>query len=62
MVTKKYKDEFIFLENLRQSGITNMYGAAPYLAKAFGISLVSSRKILIIWMDNYSELKSSGRI
>ena len=30
---------WIYLENLRRSGITNMFGAAPYLQNDFGISM-----------------------
>ena len=33
MIIEEYKEEFIYLENLRRSGITNMYGASPYLAE-----------------------------
>lgn len=47
---------FDWLEDLRQSGIVNMYGARPYLAEAFGLGKEESRNILIKWMENYKEL------
>lgn len=50
MTDNKY---WIFLENLRRSGETNMFGAAPYLEQAFGISEKESHKILAEWMNNY---------
>jgi hypothetical protein len=53
---KKYEEEFNYLETLRQSGITNMYGAAPYLAEAFCISKTDARNILNLWMKNYETL------
>lgn len=42
-----------YLEKLRRSGITNMYGAAPYLAEEFGLNLDEAKNILIDWMKNY---------
>ena len=45
---------WIYLEKLRRSGITNMYGAGPYLAHAFGISSRQAREILADWMRNYN--------
>lgn len=31
--TKTTNEYWIYLENLRRSGVTNMYGATPYLMK-----------------------------
>ena len=45
---------WIYLELLRRSGETNMYGAAPYLEAAFGLSRNEAKKILIDWMENYN--------
>lgn len=43
-----------FLEALRQSGITNMYGSDTYLAEAFDISEAEARSIVIDWMNHYN--------
>ena len=51
MTTNEY---WIFLENLRRSGITNMYGATPYLVAAFNIDQKTARNILAEWMRNYN--------
>ena len=51
MTTNKY---WIYLENLRQSGITNMFGASPYLAEEFDISEKEANVILADWMRNYN--------
>ena len=51
MTDNKY---WIYLERLRRSGITNMYGAAPYLQKAFGLTLDEACDILADWMANYN--------
>ena len=51
MTDNKY---WIYLEELRQSGVTNMFGAAPYLANEFGLSKREARDILLDWMENYN--------
>lgn len=46
------KDEhFQFLEELRESGETNMFGARPYLVEAFpDLSAKQSLEVLQYWM------------
>lgn len=41
---------FRFLNRLRESGKTNMFGAGPYVAQAFGLSDKEGRKVLSNWM------------
>lgn len=51
----KTKNKYwIYLENLRKSGVTNMYGAAPYLEKAFDLQHHEAVQILSDWMKNYN--------
>lgn len=52
----------IFLEDLRQSGQTNMFGAVPFIQLKFKIDETKSRDILLFWLDNYNELIESGII
>ena len=40
-----------FLNQLRRSGVTNMYGASPYIAEAFDLSSSEARKVLGLWME-----------
>lgn len=50
--TNKY---WLFLEQLRRSGVTNMYGAVPYLVTAFDeLSYDKAKDILADWMRNYN--------
>ena len=50
--TNKY---WLFLEQLRRSGVTNMYGAVPYLMVDFDeLSQDDAKRILIDWMQNYN--------
>ena len=64
---KKYNEEWIeyyqYLENLRQSGVVNMYGAAPYLEAVFdGDEGFNAQRVLGSWMKNYNALLSDGVI
>lgn len=50
---KMEKEYFAYLELLRDSGVTNMFGAAPYLETAFGLSRKEAREILSLWMESF---------
>ena len=47
-----------YLEELRKSGKTNMFGATPYLQDQFGLDRVEASLILKSWMDNYQEIST----
>lgn len=51
------EEYFDYLELLRVSGKTNMYGARPYLQEMFGFSKEKATTILAYWMQHYEELK-----
>ena len=40
------QEYYMYLNNLRDSGVVNMFGAGPYLEKEFGIDKREARKIL----------------
>jgi len=46
---------FEYLDQLRESGVTNMFGAAPYLQSAFGLSRSESKSVLLEWMQTFGE-------
>jgi len=49
-------DHLIFLDELRESGVTNMYGSAPYLRDEFpDLSKKESYEIVAYWMQTFSE-------
>jgi len=52
------EEYFEYLEQLRESGVVNMFGAVPYLQAEFP-ELEHDRKraceILQAWMDSYKE-------
>jgi hypothetical protein len=47
------KQYFEYLTDLRDSGVTNMFGAAVYLQRDFGLSRQESRDILLKWMESF---------
>jgi hypothetical protein len=51
------KDEHLeYLDELRESGVTNMFGARPYLIQAFPeLTQQEASKILSYWMESFSE-------
>lgn len=53
MIRPEYKKYYIYLENLRRTGIVNMYGAGIYLENDFGLSHKDARHILAMWMKDY---------
>ena len=49
------EDVFEFLDDLRDSGETNMYGAGPYIVEEFGVNKAEARVLLSAWMQTFSE-------
>lgn len=56
MTVFEKEEMFDYLENLRESGATNMFGAAPYLKDAFDISISEAKQILLEWMENHGSI------
>ena len=50
LLTNEHK---VYLEALRDSGETNMWGAAPYLSAYFGISREDACTILVEWIATF---------
>lgn len=57
--TKKY---FKYLDKLRKSGVTNMYGAGSYLQEEFGLDKLEARHILGRWMETFEERMKKGEV
>jgi hypothetical protein len=49
---------FDYLDRLRRSGITNMYGAAPYLERELYMELRRARDALKLWMKTFDPDKA----
>jgi len=44
-----------FLNDLRESGDTNMFGATPYLIEEFALDKYDARAILSYWMATFTQ-------
>ena len=49
------EDVFVFLDLVRESGITNMYGASPYIREEFGDTRYEANRLLAKWMETFSD-------
>lgn len=50
------EDEHLeYLDRLRESGVTNMFGASKYLEDEFGLNRKDSGLYLQYWMRTFSE-------
>ena len=45
----------VYLDDLRERGVTNMYGAGSYLESVFDLSREDATNILSYWMRTFSE-------
>ena len=43
----------VYLDVLRESGVTNMFGAAAYVAEYFSIPATEAMMILSYWMKSF---------
>jgi hypothetical protein len=53
------REEFTYLNRLRESGATNMFGAAPYLEMEFDLDRREAKQVLMAWMQWVSENPSN---
>ena len=44
-----------FLDALRESGLVNMFGAAPILADTYGLTEKEARGVWSLWVDTYMD-------
>jgi hypothetical protein len=44
-----------YLDDLRESGVTNMFGAGAYLEDAFNLGRDAARSVLTYWMKTFSD-------
>lgn len=47
-----------YLYSLRRSGVTNMFGAIPYLQQEFDLDRKTAKTVLLYWIENFDEEKS----
>ena len=49
------EEHFEYLDDLRESGRTNMYGAGSYLEQAFSLEPRTATKYVAHWMETFGE-------
>lgn len=52
----------IFLDVVRSSGVTNMFGAGSYIQEHFGVDKYEAKDFLMEWMNTFSERKAKGEV
>ena len=46
---------FVYLDELRESGVTNMFGAGPYVEDEFDVDRRTARSLVVEWMETFEE-------
>ena len=46
---------FAYLVQLRDSGVTNMWGAAPYIAQEFDIPAEEAKDVWLRWIKSFDK-------
>ena len=50
------QDYFDYLVELRDSGVTNMWGAGPYLEDKFYLTKQEAKEVLVLWIKSFEEV------
>jgi hypothetical protein len=53
--TDQEQEVLEFLNILRDSGATNMFGAVPYIKDEFELDSKESKRLLMLWMANFND-------
>jgi len=56
------QDVNVFLDVLRASGVTNMFGAGVYIQEEFGVDKQQARDFLSTWMKTFGERRANGEV
>tara|TARA_A100001037_G_scaffold27359_1_gene22064 strand:+ start:1480 stop:1887 length:408 start_codon:yes stop_codon:yes gene_type:complete len=51
------KETFLFLDELKDSGVVNMFGATDNIMNEFGYTREQSKKLLVEWMGSHPSRK-----
>ena len=53
---------FTYLDDLRESGVTNMYGAPSYVREEFGVGKREAMTLVSSWMRDFEARVSAGEV
>lgn len=49
------EDHLTYLDDLRESGVTNMFGSGDYLQRDFNVDRHEAKQIVLYWMGSFEE-------
>ena len=50
------EEHLVYLDRLRESGVTNMFGAAPFILDQFPeLTEKEAKQVLTYWMETFGE-------
>lgn len=55
------EEQLEFLDDLRESGTTNMFGATPYLRDEFDLTNSQAKAVLRQWMMSFEDRQKQRR-
>jgi hypothetical protein len=55
MTKENLTEYFTYLDELRESGQTNMFGGAKYIEASFDVDRGTAKKVLIAWMQTFDD-------
>ena len=54
-LTAQEIEVFYYLNDLKDSGVTNMFGAGAYVREVFEVGKLEARRLLGLWMKNFNK-------
>lgn len=60
--TAQEKEVLEYLNKLRKSGKTNMFGARVYIIKEFPVDQEEAKRLLMLWMKNFNKEGAYGTV
>jgi hypothetical protein len=55
LATEQEVEVLTFLNELRESGEINMFGASPYIQDLYEVDSREAKRLLVLWMNNFNE-------
>lgn len=49
------EEHLTFLDDLRDSGVVNMFGAGEYIVYEFNVDKATARQVLAYWMKTFGQ-------
>ena len=62
MEREKLIECFEYLDELRDSGVTNMFGAGSYLQRDCNLEKKESHEVLGMWMKSFGDKSAQERV